>query len=234
MLPGSGWHTAEDGVGVEWAILSGLSGEDRRLVLGQARRRRFARNEVVFHEGDPGDSLHLLAGGRAAVRVTTPLGDVATFTVLGPGDTFGEGALLAPDAIRTASVVALERTETLSLHRDAFEQLRATHRSVDRMLIDVLAAQVRRLSAHLLEAMYVPTETRLFRRLVELVDAYGPGPAAGPVTIPLTQEDLAGLVGTTRPTVNQVLKAAEDDGFLHTERGRVVIDDPERLRRRAG
>jgi CRP-like cAMP-binding protein len=61
-----------------------------------SRRRRFDKGEVIFHEGDPGDTMHLLAKGHVAVRVTTPLGDVATLLILKPGDFFGEVALVSP------------------------------------------------------------------------------------------------------------------------------------------
>ena len=72
----------------------GLSDADRRVVLASAHRRRFARGEVVFHEADPGDTVHLVAEGRLAARRSTPAGDTVTFAILGPGDTFGEMALL--------------------------------------------------------------------------------------------------------------------------------------------
>src|ERR671922_1063228 len=104
---------------MEWPLLDGVPEEPRRRVLAAARLRRFARGEVIFHEGDPGDTLHLIARGRVAVRVTTPLGDTATLAVLGPGDFFGELALLS-ESPRTATVTALEKTETMALHRDAF------------------------------------------------------------------------------------------------------------------
>ena len=65
-----------------------------RELLQIARRRRFSRNEVVFHRDDPGDSLHLISKGRFAIRVMTPLGDTATIAVRGPGESFGEMALV--------------------------------------------------------------------------------------------------------------------------------------------
>ena len=91
--------------------------ENRERLLAEMRRRRFKRGEVVFHEGDPGDTLHLIEKGHVAIRATTPLGDVATFAVLGPGEVFGDQALLTPSAKRTASAVALEAAETRSLTR---------------------------------------------------------------------------------------------------------------------
>src|SRR5687767_10810905 len=103
----------------DWPLLGALDAENRRRILATARRRRFARREVLFHEGDPGDTLHLVDSGRVAVRVTTPLGDTATLIVLGAGAVLGELALVeGGGGRRSATAVALERTETLSLHRD--------------------------------------------------------------------------------------------------------------------
>ena len=76
-------------MGADWPLLRSLSEEDRRQVLSAARRRRFTRREVLFHEGDPGDTLHLIDKGRVAIRITTPLGDAATVGVLGRGDVVG-------------------------------------------------------------------------------------------------------------------------------------------------
>lgn len=213
-------------------LLDGLSPEERRQVLAGARARRFAAREVLFHEGDPGDSFHLLASGRVAVRVHTPMGEVATLVVLGAGDTVGELAVLGPGGRRTATVIALERTETWSFQREALDELRRSCPGVDRFLIDTLAAAVRRLSGLLLDAMYLPVDRRVLRRLADLERSYrGPGPTT---EIPLTQEDIATLAGASRATVNQVLRAAQAQGFLQLRRGRTAILDRDALHRKAG
>lgn len=214
-----------------WPFLEGVPEEDRRRLLAATTRRRFARREVLFHEGDPGDTVHLVDRGRVAVRVTTPRGDVATLRVRGAGEVIGELALLHDASRRTATVVALERTETLTLHRDAFGDLRRRHPSVDDFLVSVLADEVRRLSSLLVEALYVPVETRVVRRLVDLAGDYTSGEAAA--EIPLTQEDLASLAGTSRATVNKVLGGLERDGVVTGARGRITVRDLEALRRRA-
>jgi CRP/FNR family transcriptional regulator, cyclic AMP receptor protein len=216
---------------MEWPVLRGLGDEDRRQVLREARRRTYDRGMVIFHEGDPGDSLHLLARGRVAIRITTELGEVVTLTVLGAGEVFGELALIRPAAKRTATVVALEDTETLALHRDQFEALRRSSASVDRFLIEVLAAGVVRLSGHLVEALYVKADKRVLRRLHSLTDTYGGG-APGTV-IPLTHEELARMAGTTRPTANRVLHTARKDGLVRLSRNRVEVVDPAGLARAA-
>jgi CRP-like cAMP-binding protein len=98
---------------------------------------------------------------------------------------------------------------------------------VDALLISLLAAEVRTMIERLLEALYLPAERRVLRRLVELADIYGGA------EIPLTQEELAGLAGTSRATVNAVLGDAQTRGLVELRRGRVTILDAEALAGRA-
>ena len=222
---------------MRWTFLEGVPEDDRRRLLSATHRRRFARREVLFHEGDPGDTVHLLDRGRVAVRITTPSGDVATVRVRGPGAVIGELALLGgpTDALprRTATVFALERAETLSLHRDQFMELRSSHPSVDAFLVNVLAEEVSRLSGLLVESLYVPVDTRVLRRLVALAADYADGGPVAGAEVPLTQEDLASLAGTSRATVNRVVGEAERAGLVEVRRGRIIVLDPGGLAARA-
>ena len=217
---------------VRWSILDGIPEDDRRRVLTATRRRRFGRREVLFHEGDPGDTVHLIDRGRVAVRMTTPLGDVATLNVRGAGEVVGELALLDPASRRTASVVALEPTETLALHRDEFSEIRKRHPSVDRFLVAILATEVQRLSGLLAEALYVPVDARVLRRLLDLTELYA-SDGRDPIEIPFTQEELGSIAGTSRATVNRVLGEAEADGAIEVRRGRILVLDAARLQHRA-
>ena len=205
-----------------WRLLDLLDEQQRTELTEQARRRRFKRNEVVFHDGDPGDTLHIVMKGHFAVRITTPLGDTATLRVVGPGDHFGELAVLAP-AARTGSVVALDSAETLSVTREVVDEMRDQSPAVERALTQALILEVRRLAAALVDALYVPTEQRVWRRLRELVELYGMNGSA--VAVPITQDDLAQMVGTTRSTANRILRAAVDKGTIRLARGRVEILD---------
>jgi len=216
---------------VKWELLDGLADAEVQALLSIARRRKFARGEVVFHQHDPADALHLIDKGRFAVRVATPLGDTAIFAILGPGDMFGELSLLGdPAARRSATVAALEPAETRSVHRLDFDRLRATHPKSAQVIISILAGQVRRLSRHLLEALYVPADKRVLRRLLDLGDLYAE--ADGTTIVPLTQEDLAGLAGTSRATVNRVLREEEARGSVKLGRGRTTVLDRDALARR--
>ena len=215
-----------------WWLLDALQPAERDAVLGATVRRRFERRATIFAEGEVGDTLHMLAGGRVAVRAGTPDGDTVTYAVLGPGDAFGELSLLGRDTHRTATVVALEDAETLVLGRAQFEAVRARHPGVDRMLVDILAARVRRLSVHLVEALHVPVDKRVVRRLLVLAREYGGDPRQ-PASLPFTQAELAELAGATRPTVNKVLRVLESEGAVVLARGRIEVHDREALRRAA-
>lgn len=202
-------------------MLSLLDDAERKVVVAAARRRRFGRNEVVFHDGDPGDTMHLITKGHFAIRITTPLGDVATVRVLGVGEHFGELAVLSPGP-RRGSVVSLDAGETLSLHRDEVERLSASMPAIGSALTEALVAEVRRLAAGLVDALYVPVERRVWRRLSELVALYGDD---APVVVTITQDDLSQLAGTTRATANRVLRAGEEAGVVHLARGRIEVRD---------
>jgi CRP-like cAMP-binding protein len=214
---------------MRWRLLEPLDDEERERVLALARRRRYRRGAVIFHEGEPGEALHLLDHGHVAVRRSTPEGELVTYMILSPGEVFGELALVGAGSTRSSTIQALDAVETLTLHRDQFDTLRRDHPGVDRMLVEALSADVRRLSDRLLEALHTPVATRVLRRLAELAEVYVEDGA-----IPLTQDDLAGLAGTSRPSANKALRAAEQAGVIKVGRGRVTVIDFEELVRRGG
>ena len=217
---------------MEWELLADVPNEALRTLLGVARRRTFTKNEVVFHRGDPADSLQLISKGRFSVQIATPLGDIATLSVRGPGDAFGELALLGPESARSATVSALEPGETYSVYRGDFERLRREFPTVNDVLIGILAEHLRRLSEQLIEAHYVSANRRVLRRLREMAELYGGGEKS--VVVPLTQEDIAGLAGTSRATVNRVLREEERRGTVELGRSKTVVLKLDELTRRAG
>ena len=108
-----------------------------------------------------------------------------------------------------------------------FEILVADHPSAAMVVAQMLDARLRATSQALLEALYFPAETRVLRRLSRLAALY-----TSP-SIPLTQDDLASLAGTTRQTVNRVLGQAQEDGLVQLSRGRITVTDRSELSRRA-
>ncbi len=214
---------------MDWPLLSPLPPEEQQAVLAAARTRRFAKGEVIFHEGDPADALHLVLTGHVAVQVSTPEGERATLNVLGPGAHVGELALIpsAEPQHRSATVLALDPTQTRVLSATAFHDLCTRFPRVQGLLTDLLATRIRELSERLLETTYVGLDRRLYRRLLELHALYGD-------TIPLTQDQLADLVGGTRQSVNQVLQRLVEQRLIALGRGKVTVLDVATLTRKAG
>jgi CRP-like cAMP-binding protein len=210
---------------VNWAILDGLHQDERDTVLATTARRRFRRRAAIVRQGDLGDSLHLLDRGRVAVQVSTSDGDIVTIGILGPGSYFGEQALVGDTGVRMAGVVALEPVETLALHRDDFERLRGQHPSVNGVLVRALSNRVDRLTDQLIETLFMSAETRVCRRLLELTELYRAPGSAETAVIGLTQEEIATLAGTSRPTVNRVLAELTQAGIVNVGRGTVEVND---------
>jgi CRP-like cAMP-binding protein len=216
---------------VEWELFSDLPTEELRELITIARRRPFRKGEVVFHRGDPADSLHLIVKGRFAVRITTVLGQSAVLAVYGPGQAFGELALLSTDAKRSATVAALEQGETRSVYRDDFSRLQRRYPEVNNVLLALVAEKVRRSDERTIEAYYVDAETRVRRRLLELGEIYGGSDRE--TLIPLTQEEIAAMAGTSRATVNRVFREEEKRGTLDIHRGKTTVLNREELAKRA-
>ncbi len=210
---------------MEWRLLAGVSAEDVRRLVAVAQRRTFSRGQVVFSGDDAADALHLVVRGHFAVRVAIPTGETVLLAMIGPGDAFGELALVS-DGRRGATVQAFSDGETLALHRDAFEALRRARPQVDRSLAVILAERLRRVNDLLMEAHYVDADVRVRRRLLELGAAFDG-------TIPLTQEEIAQTAGTSRATVNRVLREEEAAGAVELGRGRTTVTDAAALRARA-
>ena len=103
---------------------------------------------------------------------------------------------------------------------------------MDRLLAEILADEVRRLDGRLLEFLYLPADKRVLRRLLSLAKTYGNGSQSA-VTVPLTQDVIASMAGTSRPTTNQALRAVEQAGVIAIGRSKIQIMDLPGLLRRA-
>jgi CRP-like cAMP-binding protein len=216
---------------MDWPVLASLPQDERLNLVARLRRQVYRRDEVICHQGDPADTLHLIAAGHVSVRVTLRGGEFVTVAILGPGDTFGEFALVSDAHRRGATVVALETSETLALGRPEFERLRTSYPGIDRFLVELLSARLEKVNNNLLEALYIPAEKRVMRRLLYLCDLYAGDEQR--ITIPVTQETLASIAGTTRPTANQVLRRLVASKIVAVNRSQITVEDRSGLQRLA-
>jgi CRP-like cAMP-binding protein len=204
-----------------------------RAVGSRLRDRHFRRNEVIFHQGDAGDSLHIIASGSVKIVLPSAEGDEAIIATLRPPDFFGELALLDGQP-RSATATAIEATETLALSRPVFLELLNAHAELRDALLGALVAELRRLTGHVEELHFLDLAGRLARRLLQLAGETAPS-AHGEVTLdwPYTQSDLAAMIGGTRQSVNKLLGGLIGDGLVRIERDSLVITDLDALEARA-
>jgi CRP-like cAMP-binding protein len=217
---------------MDFPLLEGVPADDVRELLSIARRRTFGKGEVVFHRGDPADTLHLVSKGHFAARIVTPTADSALLAVHGPGSVFGEMAIITETpARRSATIAALEGGETFSVLRDNYLALQRRHPSVAIVLLRLLSERLRDANERIVAAHYLDADERVRWALVTLGRAYASDGETRYV-VPLTQEQLSELAGVARPTLNRVLQEEATRGLIELQRGKVIVLDATALGKR--
>jgi CRP-like cAMP-binding protein len=212
-------------------LLDSLPDEERDALLQQCRLARYRSGAFICHAGTPGDSLHLIVKGRVTASAGGAFGEPVTLAVMGVGEAFGEMALIDPEHHRTATIRAIEPTETVVVARDDFDDLRRRHPMVNDLLIRVLVARVRRLTNQLTELAELPAAVRIHRQVVKLGELFEVTDTDGP--IPISQNQLASLAGVKLRVTNKVLSEARAAEVLETARRRIVVHDWPAVRRAA-
>ncbi|HET9852077.1 MAG TPA: Crp/Fnr family transcriptional regulator [Candidatus Limnocylindrales bacterium] len=215
-------------------LFQGIEPDELTRIAQTMARRRYRRLEVIFHEGDPGDALHVVVAGRVKITRQSLDGDEAIIVTLGSGESFGEIVLL-DGAARSATATAMEPTETVVLTRANFERLVDGGSPFRWSLLGGVAHRLRRLTDQLAEVHFLDIGGRLALTLSRLAEEAAPGATADVrLARPLTQTDLAAMVGGTRQRVNQILGELADEGLVAVESGVIVVRNVPALRNRAG
>src|SRR4029453_18492835 len=213
-------------------FFSGLDAASLDRVGRGMRTRRFRRGEVFFHLGAPAAPLFILMSGAIKIMLPSDTGDEAILATLRSGDVFGELALL-DGAPRSATAVAIEASETAILPRAQFRELLATEPAIRDALLASLAAELRRLTNHVEELHFLDITGRLASRLSRIASEAGRTQSDGTIRLPspLTQGDLAAMIGCTRQSVNKLLGMFTDDGLIRLDRDSIVAPGPDGLPR---
>lgn len=200
--------------------------EDHAAELAKALvPRRFSPGQVIFHLGDPGGLLYLISRGKVKISHTTSDGQEVVLAILGPGDFFGEMALI-DDAPRSATAITLEPSETWTLHREEFIQYLTDNPDFALHVLKTLARHIRRLNTQLADIFFLDLPGRLARTLLNLADQYGRRGTDGTVIdLALTQTDLAEMTGATRVSINKALGRFRRAGWIRVVGRQVTVID---------
>jgi CRP/FNR family cyclic AMP-dependent transcriptional regulator len=212
-------------------LFRALPEADLLEIARTARVRKFRRGEVIFHQGDPGDALFIVAQGRVKISLPSDGGEEAILATLRSGDFFGELALL-DGAPRSATATALDPAETLVVPRERFREAIETVPGFRDALFELLVQELRRLTDHVEELHFLDMTGRLAARLTRLAERQGVTAEDGSVRLdgPFTQADLASMVGSTRQSVNKLLGMFASDGLIRQERDAIIVLDLGALR----
>ncbi len=211
-------------------LFAALTPEELRSLGVLLRRRRYAAGEVIFHEGDAGTALYIIENGEVKIVLGSAEGKEVVLGLLGPGDFFGELALLDGEP-RSANAVAREACALLLISREDFLRFLVDQPRVAVSLLAVLSGRLRRTDQLVHDAAFLDVRSRFIRVLLNLVQTRGQaGPRGIVITSRLTQTDLANMVGATRESINKWLRYYEAQGLVHHQRGRLTVVNLQRLR----
>lgn len=210
-------------------LFSQLPHTDLEALGAQAVLRRYARNHVIFSQGDPGDGLYVLTEGRVVITRSGADGNELILTICEPEEAFGELALVDQEP-RSASAVALEDCSALFLSSAAFSTFLHAHPEALFACLRAIVRQLRRCTELADEIALLDVRSRLARRLVRLAEQGAVSrPGIPPPRFNITQQQLASMTGASRESVNKHLAALADEGVIELDRGHVYIIDMDRL-----
>jgi CRP-like cAMP-binding protein len=210
-------------------LFAGLGPGDLDSLVAAVRSRRVAARSEVFHERDDGSQVYVIGSGRLKALTTSADGDDVVFSIMGPGEVFGELGFLGGGP-RTLTVVALEPCELLVLDRRDLLPLLRSRPEVALQMLGSLGERLRRIDRFVKDTMFLNLPTRLARKLVDLAARHGEAVADGVrIDLRLSQEDLGDLVAATRESVNKQLKDWREAGLVSMESGYVTLREPAKL-----
>jgi CRP-like cAMP-binding protein len=206
-------------------LFGSLDEADRRAVADEMREVAFEPSQVIFARGDAGREIYLVVSGRVRLSVLTAEGRELSFAHAESGAIFGEIAMF-DGGPRSADATAVSKVTALSLSKPAFKRLGDTRPIIGEAAIRVLCSRLREADQPLEAIALYPIEGRLARFFLAAARQKAPDSEEGRVTIelPMSQSELALLIGASRPKVNTALSLLESSGALERSEGRIICD----------
>jgi len=215
------------------AFMPALDSQARAELQALGRRRKFPKGAVLFAEGQTSDRVMVVLSGRVKVSYLTEEGKEVVLGLAGPGELLGEMSFLDRDP-HSASNTALDTVETLVIPSADFQEYLGQHPAAAMALLRLLSRRLRESDQMRVEFAAHDSVGRVARRLIELAERFGQKNEDNvQITLQLSQEEMAGWIGSSREAVNKALAMLRALGWIETQRRGVTILDMKALRRRA-
>jgi CRP/FNR family transcriptional regulator, cyclic AMP receptor protein len=214
-------------------FVAALEPSDLEALTAWGRARRFRRGAMLFHEGEDAGHVLIVRAGRVKVSSFTADGREVVLAVRGPGELLGELSAIDGEP-RSASASALEQVDVLSVPAEDFRSFLEMRPRVTVWLMQMLSRKLRDADRKRIEFGAHDTVGRVCHRLVELAERFGEESTRGlRITLPLSQQELAGWTGASREAVSKALHQLRSRGYIETARRGITVLDMPALRRRA-
>jgi CRP-like cAMP-binding protein len=204
-----------------------LHPDDLRTLVGRVRRRKYARGQVIFREGEPGKTLYVIDLGQVKLSTKAAGGRELLVAILGRGQIFGELEIF-DGASRGMTARTMEPVEAFVLDKHLVQAILKTRPAFVRRLLELMARRLRRADQAAQDLVFFDAATRLARRLLQLGEEHGTPEPDGRVRIRvrLTQHEVGQMIGVNRSSVNRALRGLSEQGLLDWNGGSPVILDP--------
>jgi len=235
-IPTRAYHPIMDSIALlsRTVLFQGIPAEALEPLAPAISERSYTAGSYIFHEGDPATVLYIIVRGQVKISRVGSGGAEAVFTVLLPGDSFGELTIFEDQPVRTMDAEAMVPTRCVVLERQALMAFLDDNPQAVRHLIKVLIGHIRRMDATFSEAAFLDVPGRVARKLLDLAAAHGHKTPDGiRIEMRLTQRTLAGMVAASRENVNRALSRLAARGDIVQRAGYITVIRPAELRKRA-
>ncbi len=213
-------------------LFSKLSADELAVIAGRLKRQSFPRGEVIFKQGEQGDSMFIIRSGRVRIYSQDEGGQELTLNVYEGGDFFGEFSIIDGEP-RSASAEAVEATEAMVLRSQDLISILGDHPDIAISLMRGLVSRLRYTTEYAEDLAFLSVNGRVASRLLELMERHGvPGEAGVEIGIPISVPGLAGLTVAPPEIVQRILDFYELAGILARDGERLTVRDPSVLRER--
>lgn len=217
-------------------LFSVLHPNDLRTLATRFHPVRYGRGEVIFREGEPAERLFLVDVGRVKLSTASPSGQELLIAVLGRGQIFGELEVIDRGS-RAMDARAMEDALLYAFAADVFWTMLENRPPLARRLLELMARRLRRADQTSQDLVFFDSPTRLARRLLQLAEEHGQAVGSGEesikITVRVTQEEIAQMIGVTRESANRLLASFTERGWIDWNDGYPLVLQPEALVRRA-
>jgi CRP/FNR family transcriptional regulator len=213
------------------SIFAGLGSEALGRISAATGEKVYSKRSIIFHEGDPGDTLYILKSGRVKISKITEDGREKTLTIMQPGDFFGEMAIFDSLPRSATAEVIDDQAVTFTLNKRDFERIILDNPVIALKIMRDLTRRIRQVNQQVEDLAFKDVHERVASTLCNLskVEGRSLGGNRILITLKMTHQDLANMVGSSRETVTRALNRLQDQEIISIAHQQITINKPEVL-----